>query len=547
MYKLLTILTVLLFFFGSTIFAQEVVEVPWQTEGGDLYVNSLIDFIVADTNEAGEQLHQVYKLERGGSYLIDQTINITNPISIIADPPDRDDANAAPPVVRIVTLEDGNPSAGLFFAIGANLTVKNIYFAGMGTQGVWMNGNWASITAGNIRVVTDGCYFDYMGWSIITNFGDNNTNNDYYILNSYIKNNQNPGDPNSPFWYLGTIAMDSIVAKNTTYFQSHGYFIQPVNAPINYLEIDHCTFVNNLEMNVLHSNLTNAKITNNIYYNTQAAGQSVAENADKDRDGLAWSIINVDTLAGNEVGDTVTAIMSEADRKFEVNNNAWFRTPDIEAYHADSGYIAGPFMNDRTQAIFDNDTNWPGMNESNNVHEEPTFANIDGANALQLTYVRAYRGIEGTQDFWGFESDQTEFPDLFRVNVEWPFSEDLAHTGLSIVGTDGEPLGDLQWFGTVVGVEELDEELPSAFALEQNYPNPFNPSTSIKFNLPEVSLVKLSVYNILGQEVAQLVNEELTAGSYQYSFDAANLSSGVYIYSIQANDFVQTRKMMLLK
>ncbi len=552
MNRVLIFLSVLLLSYGSTYFAQDTVYVPWQ-ENGVLIENTLIDYIVADTNAAGEQLHQVYKLERGGSYLIDRTIAVNNPIEIVCDPADRTDANAAPPVVRIKSLDASTPAAGLFFSVGADLTVKNIYFAGMGTQDVWMDGNWASVTAPNIKIYTDGCYFDYMGWSIITNFTNfpEDEGSDYIIINSYIKNNQNPGDPNSPFWYLGTAPVDTIIAKNTTYFQSHGYFIQPVGAPINYLEIDHCTFVNNLEMNVLHSRLTNAKITNNIYYNTQAAGQSDEENADKDADGLDWSIVNVDTLLGNEAGasDSLASVtMPEADRKIEVHNNAWFRSADIVAYHEDNGLHAGLFMNDRTQAFFDNNAEWPGLNESNNVNEEPVFGNIAGANELQLGYVRAYRGIEGSQEFWGFESDTDEYPDLFRVFVEWPFSEDLSHTGLSITGTDGEPLGDLQWVGkTITDVEESSSEIPAAYALEQNYPNPFNPSTTIKFNLPEASVVRLSVYNILGQEVAQLVNDELTAGSYQYAFDATNLSSGVYIYSIHANNFVQTRKMMLLK
>jgi hypothetical protein len=86
------------------------------------------------------------------------------------------------------------------------------------------------------------------------------------------------------------------------------------------------------------------------------------------------------------------------------------------------------------------------------------------------------------------------------------------------------------------------------FTLEQNYPNPFNPSTNIKFSIPVQSSVELKVYNLLGQEVATLVNNEtLKAGNHVVSFNASNLASGVYFYKITAGQFVSTKKLMLLK
>ncbi len=89
---------------------------------------------------------------------------------------------------------------------------------------------------------------------------------------------------------------------------------------------------------------------------------------------------------------------------------------------------------------------------------------------------------------------------------------------------------------------------PQEFALFQNYPNPFNPSTTIKFSLPEGSAnVKLTIYNSLGQKVAELVNGRLDAGIYSYQWDAGNVSSGLYIYQIVTEKFVSTKKMMLLK
>jgi len=90
-------------------------------------------------------------------------------------------------------------------------------------------------------------------------------------------------------------------------------------------------------------------------------------------------------------------------------------------------------------------------------------------------------------------------------------------------------------------------ERPKEFKLEQNYPNPFNPTTTIQFAVPSVSDVKLEVFNILGQKVASLVNRRMEAGVHTVNFNATNLSSGVYFYRLQAGNFVQTKKMMLVK
>jgi hypothetical protein len=98
-------------------------------------------------------------------------------------------------------------------------------------------------------------------------------------------------------------------------------------------------------------------------------------------------------------------------------------------------------------------------------------------------------------------------------------------------------------------MDENGEELSvvSDFNLEQNYPNPFNPSTSIKFSVPTSEFVTLKVYDILGNEVATLVNEQKAVGSYEVRFDAGNLASGMYIYTLKAGNFTQTKKLMLMK
>lgn len=92
-----------------------------------------------------------------------------------------------------------------------------------------------------------------------------------------------------------------------------------------------------------------------------------------------------------------------------------------------------------------------------------------------------------------------------------------------------------------------NENIPTGFSLEQNYPNPFNPATTIRYTLPVSEFVILKVYDILGREVAVLVNERQAAGVYQVDFNAGQLASGIYLYRITAGSFSGGRKMVVLK
>jgi aminopeptidase N len=102
-------------------------------------------------------------------------------------------------------------------------------------------------------------------------------------------------------------------------------------------------------------------------------------------------------------------------------------------------------------------------------------------------------------------------------------------------------------YDPTVSVDGQRTALPGAFVLEQNYPNPFNPVTTISYKLPVTSAVRLVVHDMLGRELAVLVKERRDAGGYEVKFDASNLSSGVYLYRLQAGDFVQTRKLLLVR
>ena len=126
--------------------------------------------------------------------------------------------------------------------------------------------------------------------------------------------------------------------------------------------------------------------------------------------------------------------------------------------------------------------------------------------------------------------------------------------GQSLIGESGNQTNVAksgfweQLTNLVTSVEEInDKVLPKEFNLYQNYPNPFNPSTTIQFALPKESFTKLEIFNAIGERVETLITETLAGGVYQYKWDANKFSSGVYFYRLIADNFVQTKKLLLMK
>ncbi len=171
-----------------------------------------------------------------------------------------------------------------------------------------------------------------------------------------------------------------------------------------------------------------------------------------------------------------------------------------------------------------------------------------------VLFIKNGEGIGGATLNLGAASNYTEFAtDITWISAENP---DSAVIVFQILGVDSVHTGttfyldDLS-FSPATGVDRNDNALLK-FELAQNYPNPFNPSTTINYSIPKQSFVSLKVYNLLGQEVTTLVNEEKSAGTYKTDFSASNIgsgnfASGIYLYRLTAGDLVQTKKMMLLK
>jgi len=130
------------------------------------------------------------------------------------------------------------------------------------------------------------------------------------------------------------------------------------------------------------------------------------------------------------------------------------------------------------------------------------------------------------------------------ITVAYHFSR--GETGLQSVALGLAKAEYLISHAGILGIDDRDET-PKEFSLSQNYPNPFNPTTTIKYAVPKTSLITLKIYDVLGREIETLVNNVQNSGIYSVQFDAAKLSSGVYFYTLQAGDFVITKKMILAK
>jgi hypothetical protein len=147
-----------------------------------------------------------------------------------------------------------------------------------------------------------------------------------------------------------------------------------------------------------------------------------------------------------------------------------------------------------------------------------------------------------------------------RISVLGSGGGTISGGGYTMLSTAGQPFigrsqsAELNLFAGVwhqyniaTSVEPIEDQVPREYRLEQNYPNPFNPSTTIRFSIPERQNVRLSVYDLLGREVAKLIDEEMNAGWYSVVYHAAGLSSGVYVYRIHTESFVSTKRFILLK
>ncbi|MCB0726779.1 MAG: SBBP repeat-containing protein [Ignavibacteriae bacterium] len=161
------------------------------------------------------------------------------------------------------------------------------------------------------------------------------------------------------------------------------------------------------------------------------------------------------------------------------------------------------------------------------------FITVKYNNAGDLKWDITYNGIGGSGNS--------------AVAVGADHSGNVYTTGTSLGDTTGYDIAIIKYKPTTIGIENISYEVPEGYSLSQNYPNPFNPSTKLGFGISDLGFVSLKIYDVQGREVAVLVNENLSPGSYEFEWNASGFTSGVYFYKLQAGQFTETKKMLLTK
>lgn len=198
----------------------------------------------------------------------------------------------------------------------------------------------------------------------------------------------------------------------------------------------------------------------------------------------------------------------------------------------------------------------PAINPNTNLHSNANYSamtttSILGGTAISLNITRlnnCYNLTPGTYKLGEIRFNRVDTTGCitltFRTNSV--FQDSITQMNNPADWTFTNP-GSCIRLDYLTGTEGNSSEIPTVFKLYNNYPNPFNPSTSIKYDVPKNTFVNLSVYDILGRLVTNLVNQDMTAGRYDVVWDAKNYASGTYIYKLEAGDFSDVKKMILVK
>lgn len=510
--------------------------------------------IQGDTLPNGLRAHpnRVYKLYRDSIYYFTATINVNFPLGIIAD-----SGSHRPPVIAPAILQDNSSPNGFMnvFSNTRNLTLRNLYFTGVRPDQNLIG--WVSCisySSDSTKSIYDNCVFESYGNAAIAD--NSGKYNKFSITDCKFRNLLHP-----TVWFGGQAFFanagaptDTVIMVNNTIFNSNSYANCNVDYNV-YTRYEHNTVFLNCVNPLNDFVMTNAVYKNNIFYGTLAMAQ---KNAEIQQYFFENSVTPSSTFSFDLESTFSTSFpVSEADRKITVVNNSVFWPAKLKTFWTTAlmdTLIPPVFLNARTTQMFTDKMSYPNLYIANNdTVNDPGFpASVLGQIDSVIQFVTVTREGTNTNWIWNYHPNGNLFAPV------WPLPENLAYSNTTMQhqGSDGYALGDLNWFPAqkaawlaagLMSVNPATSRIPEAYTLSQNYPNPFNPSTSIEYNLPKASKVKLNVYNVLGQEVATLVNGTVTAGRHSVTFDASRLASGVYLYRIVADNYVSTMKMILLK
>lgn len=532
----------------------------------DFYSNStfLNDIIWGDTLAGGVRadLERVYVLKRGGSYyvntsLANQTTKSGNwPLRIKAE------AGSGPrPVVYAYRRADNTYAAEIFNNYNT-LELTSIAMVGWAEGIEEFDRNTTRLINGagvGHTLILDDCILkDGSATLVQTSVAAN------YIraTNSIFANSANLKQTNlgnGRAFDFRDVSVDSVHLENCSFMNFTDRVLRHYNAkaPINKFTVIHNTFLNILAEHgciSLGRIQGDIKINDNLFVDHFIFGNDSTTYKEANNGRAVEFAYTEETLPNGQ--PTMTFIGSVPNDtsyiSWEIKNNYYSVSPALQAFW-DGKQPAG--LGDLVP-LTAHITGKLGSAAANAFHKLTTPIVFGSAPATPLNFAEwFFTPIE--QGGSGKTKSQANFNaalhDFDRKTIEYYNNAtggiDLKYSQTSPAftgATDGKPVGSLVYWAGIVSVEKTDL-VPTAFALEQNYPNPFNPATIITYNVPMAGKVKLEVFDILGRNVATLIDQEQEVGQYKVDFDGSKLSSGVYVYRLSSQGVQLTKKMMLMK
>ena len=548
--------------------------------------------ILGDTLGDGSQVHSVYTVERSTFYAFDGRLDIDFPCEIIGPdngPIINDDTNGHPPVLVQTIAQDGTVRDFMELQAGGTLVLKNLVMSGLinagatkETVGVFVNNTGGSVYTANNVVFTNWANFAMYNRAK----GIDITVTDCVFING-VRTSYSPW---GGFPIRMNVAGENVLIENNTVVNSGRLLTNSgpfFNATIHEL---HNSYLNSAKAG--HEQRAFEMIqANNIYYNYDFLGRRLNNNT-YDAHWTTW----------NYYADVADKLDSNS---LYLGQNLFFREQALldwfDTAPGDTLFPGLLWEHPDVDSIIINDDNY--TIGTNYAEFDPEFTMHPGNTEEIIAFTNAFwYEDQRPVDFadWRIENPVDYDAGTGQPTISWPPDFDLSYTNdyLQTAGSDGLPLGDLNWFpdaktsylanraqhiaalrdsienatgvyvpetpiiawqdrterktpmitpDDVSSVADKGAGIPAGFALGQNYPNPFNPTTTIVYSIGKAGPVTISLYNTLGQKIKTLVDGQQLSGEYTITVDGSELSSGIYFYSIDAGDFVQTKKMILMK
>lgn len=533
--------------------------IPAPTSGDDF----LNDHIYGDTTATGERadLDRVYVLERGGMYFLNERL-VNDGWALRIKSQEGEGKRA---VIYMITNTTTASFPSEMSRMREDLWLKDLIIVGFFESEDPNINDIGNIPGGIFRsdapgfdVVIDNCLITQTRGQILrTQYATRVVK----ITNSIFANMGDLGRSNFGAGKgvdFRDTSCDSAIFVNNTFvnFQDRVIRHRSSTASIKNLIFDHNTLVNGMSY---HGTLAlgwvgdKVDITNNLFVDTFIAGE--------DSDAVRQSEFDESGELDEYGGGKMTWILSVPNDTTEwaVSGNYYSVSDAVQAFY--DAHANDPGFKGEGAALTDHIVGKLGDAASSAfVKELVTLGDRPEPMIAMAEWYRSPNGGNKTKATTNFNRETDDFDrkpyQYFDETFDCSFTTDLnAYTGAA-----GFPAGDLNWFpekkqeweDQSTGVANNRDQVPSAFELAQNYPNPFNPTTSISYTLPNTAKVTLTVYNTIGQKVAELVDGQQNAGRHQVSWDGRDLTgrvatTGVYFYQLKADDLTMTRKMLLVK